>query len=209
MLNFIVKKVKTQLTIISIGEWVLEKAVSTIAKWKQEYGAPIIMSINVSAVQYRQEGFVHQLMKLLRKYQVDPSEIELEITETVLIEDFDLILQKMKYLKRHGIKIAIDDFGTGYSSLSYLKGLPVHTVKIDKSFVDTVVQDKASRILVEAIIQMVSRLGYHTIVEGVEQKEQYDYLKQIGCEYIQGFLLGEPFSEQQMTTLLKEQTVFA
>lgn len=196
-------------TIISIGEWVLEKAVSTIAKWKQEYGAPIIMSINVSAVQYRQEGFVHQLMKLLRKYQVDPSEIELEITETVLIEDFDLILQKMKYLKRHGIKIAIDDFGTGYSSLSYLKGLPVHTVKIDKSFVDTVVQDKASRILVEAIIQMVSRLGYHTIAEGVEQKEQYDYLKQIGCEYIQGFLLGEPFSEQQMTTLLKEQTVFA
>ena len=153
-------------TIISIGEWVLEKAVSTIAKWKQEYGAPIIMSINVSAVQYRQEGFVHQLMKLLRKYQVDPSEIELEITETVLIEDFDLILQKMKYLKRHGIKIAIDDFGTGYSSLSYLKGLPVHTVKIDKSFVDTVVQDKASRILVEAIIQMVSRLGYHTIAEG-------------------------------------------
>lgn len=195
--------------IIEIGGWVLEKAVGTVARWKQEYGVPIIMSINVSAVQYRQEGFVHQLLNLLKKYQVDPSEIELEITETVLIEDFELIIQKMRLLNRHGIKIAIDDFGTGYSSLSYLKGLPVHTVKIDKSFVDTVVQDKASRILIEAIIQMVHKLGYHTIAEGVEQKEQYDYLEQIGCEYIQGFLLGEPFSEQQIRQLLKEQMVLA
>ena len=191
--------------IIDIGEWVLEEAVGTIARWKQEYGVSLIMSINVSAVQYRQEGFVHQLLKLLKKYQVEPSDIELEITETVLIEDFELIIQKMRLLNRHGIKIAIDDFGTGYSSLSYLKGLPVHTVKIDKSFVDTVVQDKASRILIEAIIQMVHKLGYHTIAEGVEQKEQYDYLEQIGCEYIQGFLLGEPFSEQQIRKLLKEQ----
>lgn len=191
--------------IITIGEWVMEKAISTLAEWKKKYGISITMSINISATHFVQDGFYHRLAQLNKKYEVSPKEIELELTESVLVEDFSRIIRKLETLKQYGVQTAIDDFGTGYSAFSYLKSLPVHTIKIDKSFIDSMLKDKASQIIVESIVAMVNRLGYETIAEGVEEQEQFDYLKKIGCEYIQGYLLGKPMPAQQIEELLEAQ----
>ncbi len=191
--------------IITIGEWVMEKAISTLAEWKKKYGISITMSINISATHFVQDGFYHRLAQLIKKYEVSPKEIELELTESVLVEDFSRIIRKLETLKQYGVQTAIDDFGTGYSAFSYLKSLPVHTIKIDKSFIDSMLKDKASQIIVESIVAMVNRLGYETIAEGVEEQEQFDYLKKIGCEYIQGYLLGKPMPAQQIEELLEAQ----
>lgn len=191
--------------IIGIGEWVMEKAIATLAKWKRQLGVSMIMSINISAVHFAQDGFAHRLIGLVKEYGVSPKEVELEITETVLVEDFAHIIRKLELLQQYGIQAAIDDFGTGYSSLSYLRSLPIQTIKIDKSFIDVMLKDKAGNTIIESIVDMVNRLGYETIAEGVEEQAQFDYLKKIGCGYIQGYLLGRPMPEEQLEELLEKR----
>lgn len=192
-------------SIITIGYWVLSEAVRTYASWREKYGKKLIMSINISAIQYKRPDFVANIIGLLEQYQIDPNEIELEITESVLIEDFNEVVAKMRTLREYGIRVSLDDFGTGFSSLSYLKGLPIDTLKIDKSFIDTVITDKYTRIITESIVSMVKRLGFETVAEGVETAEQYEYLKDIDCDNIQGFYLGKPMSESELESLLRAQ----
>lgn len=191
-------------TIVPIGNWVIDEAIRILAEVKRKYRIDFVMSINISAIQYKRDEFVGDLIAILRKYDVKPDEIELEITETVLIDDFKLVKDKMHTLREYGVKVSLDDFGTGFSSLSYLKGLPIDTLKIDKSFVDTVILDESTRIIMESIIHMAKRLGYDTVAEGVETKEQYDYLKSIGCDTIQGFYLSKPMSVEAFEQLLSE-----
>ena len=124
-------------TIIPIGNWVLEQSIRTFSEWRNRYGVPFVLSVNISALQYQKEDFVETLLNIIHKYDVDPDEIELEITESILIDDFSAVTEKMQLLKEYGIRISLDDFGTGFSSLSYLKKLPINTLKIDKSFTDT------------------------------------------------------------------------
>ena len=189
-----------------IGAWVIEESLQTYAEWKRKYHYPLVMSLNISAIQYKQPDFIEQVLHLMEKYDVSPTELELEITESVLIGDFTEITEKLTVLRDIGIKISLDDFGTGYSSLSYLKGLPIDTLKIDKSFIDTVVSDENTRIITESIIYMVKKLGYETIAEGVETEEQYRYLNEIDCDNIQGFLLGRPMPSEQIESLLADMT---
>ena len=191
--------------IIPIGDWVINESLKTYAEWKAKYHYSFKLSINISAIQYKRKDFVSKLLNALKKYKVDSNDVELEITESVLIEDFDDVIQKMIMLRDYGIAVSLDDFGTGFSSLSYLKGLPINTLKIDKSFVDTIMKDEPSRIIVESIISMAQRLGYETIAEGVETKEQYEYLKSIDCDTIQGFLIGKPKTNEEMEILLSKQ----
>lgn len=191
--------------IIPIGSWVLEQSMSSLARWKTKYGCPIVLSINISAIQYKKKDFVSRLVGLVREYGLKPEEIELEITESILIEDFGEIIQKMHALREYGIRMSLDDFGTGYSSLSYLKGLPIDTLKIDKSFIDTVTTDESTRIITEVIVKMAKRLGFETIAEGVEAEEQLKYLKDIECDNIQGYLLGRPMPEEELEKLLMTQ----
>ena len=165
----------------------------------------MVLSLNISAIQYKRPDFVSNLLEILEKYQVNPKDIELEITESVLIDDFDQVVAKLRTLKEYGIKISLDDFGTGYSSLSYLKGLPIDTLKIDKSFIDTVIQDESTQVITESIVSMVKKLGYETVAEGVETEEQYEYLKKIDCDNIQGFLLGKPMPEDEISNLLMQE----
>ena len=139
----------------------------------------------------------------MEKYQVNPKGIELEITESVLIDDFEQVVEKLHVIKDYGIKISLDDFGTGFSSLSYLKGLPIDTLKIDKSFIDTVIDDESTQVIAESIVSMVKKLGYETVAEGVETKEQFEYLKKIECDNIQGFLLGKPMPEEELVSLME------
>ena len=123
-----------------------------------------------------------------------------------MIDDFTDITEKLVTLRDIGIKISLDDFGTGYSSLSYLKGLPIDTLKIDKSFIDTVITDENTRIITESIIYMVKKLGFETIAEGVETEEQYRYLNEIDCDNIQGYFLGKPMPSDKIENLLADMT---
>lgn len=189
-------------SIIPIGNWVIEEAVSQYHNWRILYGVQFVMSVNVSARQFNQKDFVDYLMKILDKYQVPPYCLELEMTESILIEDFDSVCKKLQYLIGKGILISLDDFGTGFSSLSYLKKLPINTLKIDKSFIDTVLIDSTTRIIMESIINMVKSLGFESIAEGVEEEQQYKYLHAIGCDVIQGYLLGKPMTPKDIESNL-------
>lgn len=191
-------------SIVSIGNWVVEESIRQYAKWNEQYDVDFVMSINISAMQYKRDDFVSNLIDVLEKYHVDPSMIELEITESVLIDDYSSVIEKLKVLKDYGIKISLDDFGTGFSSLSYLKSLPIDTLKIDKSFVDTVLSDTSTRIITESIVNMVKSLGFESIAEGVEEEQQYQYLHAIGCDAIQGYLLGKPQTAAQIEELLQK-----
>jgi len=189
-------------TIVPIGSWVLEESIKTYAEWKKNYSKSLILSLNISAIQYRRHEFVNMILGLINKYNVNPEEIELEITESVLIENFHEVVEKLHILRAHGIRVSLDDFGTGYSSLSYLKGLPIDTLKIDKSFIDAMLNDENARVIIESIIYMVRKLGFETVAEGVENKEQYEYLEGIGCDCIQGFFMGKPMSGNKIQELL-------
>jgi diguanylate cyclase (GGDEF)-like protein len=191
-------------TIIPIGKWVVEQSVKQYAIWRQQFGFPFIMSINISALQYKKDDFVDSVVNTLNKYGVSPSEIELEITESVLIEDFDAVYEKIKLLKEYGIRISLDDFGTGFSSLAYLTRLPIDTLKVDKTFIDTVLTDSTTRVITESIIHMVKALKFESIAEGVEDEEQYGYLKIIGCDVIQGYLFSKPLSPVEMEHVLRK-----
>ncbi len=193
--------------IVPIGAWVLEEGIKKYAEWREKYNCDMILSLNISAIQYKRPDFVNNLLELLEKYKVNPKDIELEITESVLIDDFEQVVSKLRTLKEYGIKISLDDFGTGYSSLSYLKGLPIDTLKIDKSFIDTVTEDKSTQVITESIVSMVKKLGYETVAEGVETEEQYEYLKKIECDNIQGYLLGKPMPADGIADLLENEAV--
>ncbi len=193
-------------TIVPIGTWVIEESLKAYADWRRKYHYPLIMSINISAIQYKQPDFIEKLLQILEKYDISPYEIELEITESILIDDFTEITERLAILRDIGIKISLDDFGTGFSSLSYLKGLPVDTLKIDKSFIDTVITDENTRIITESIIYMVKKLGFETIAEGVETEEQFKYLNEISCDIIQGYYLGKPMPAADIEKLLANMT---
>lgn len=189
--------------IVPIGDLVVEESIRQYAGWRKEYGVRFVLSINISARQYQKDKFVESLLQVLDKYEVEPSDVELEVTESILIDDFDAFYEKLKVLKEYGIRISLDDFGTGFSSLSYLKKLPINTLKIDKSFIDTVLTDSTTRVITESIVDMVKSLGYESIAEGVENEQQYQYLHAIGCDVIQGYLLGKPQPAPEIEKLLK------
>lgn len=191
--------------IVDIGEWVLATAVKTLSSWQQKYGTHVTISINISALHFAKDDFVDSVLATLERYDVSPSSLELEITETTVVKDFERITEKLRILKNHGIQAALDDFGTGYSSFSYLRNIPLKIIKIDKSFIDAMLEDDAGNVIVGSIVEMMNRLGYETVAEGVEENEQYDFLKEIGCTYIQGYLLGKPMPEDEFEALLEEQ----
>lgn len=192
-------------TILQLGEFVIEQSLADYSRLIEKYGQKdVILSINISAIQFKSKNFVNFLMNTIKKYNVPPTQIELEITESVFIDDMEDIVAKMNVLREIGIRFSMDDFGTGFSSLSYLRSLPIDTLKIDKSFVDTVVTDGPTRTIAEAIIDLSKKLGFDTIAEGVEEEVQYSLLKNIGCENIQGFYFGKPMEMEDIDKLYKE-----
>lgn len=188
--------------IVPIGSYVLEESIKTYSELSKRYHIDFIMSINVSAIQYKKKGFIDEVLALLEKYEVAPEWIELELTESVLSDNFKAMVEKMSILRDYGIRVSLDDFGTGFSSLSYLSGLPIHTLKIDKSFIDAMLEDDASGVVLESIVSLMKKLGYETIAEGVEKTEQLNYLKNVGCDNIQGFLLGKPMKKEDLERVI-------
>ncbi len=188
--------------IVPLGDWVLEESIRTYMDWKLRYGIDMILSVNISSIQFRQHDFVNKIINTLYKYDMNPEDLEIELTESVLIDEYYNVCEKMEELRDFGIRISIDDFGTGYSSLSYLKKLPADTIKIDKSFIDTLNNDRSTGIIVSSIINMSQDLGFKTVAEGVETDEQLRALKDMSCDLIQGYFLGRPIDKEAMDELL-------
>lgn len=191
--------------IVNIGTWVIKHALADYTVWKNEYGYDGIISINISAIQLREKNFKDTLLHYVEINNLTPEHIEIEITESVLIEDFESTISILEELRNRGFKVSLDDFGTGYSSLSYLRNIPIDTLKIDKSFVDTILLDDSTSIITDAVITMVKKLGLETIAEGVETEEQFEYLKNMHCDNIQGFLLGKPMPSEKLIELIMEE----
>lgn len=187
--------------ILQLGQWVLSTACEQLQRWSDhpEF-KQLSIAINVSARQFHQTTFVASVMDSLTRTGIDPKRLKLELTESVVLGNIDEAVSKMNELTALGIRFSLDDFGTGYSSLSYLKQLPISQIKIDKSFVQDIVDDASDAAIVRAIIAMSHSLGLQVIAEGVETQEQFSYLKENGCVAFQGYLFGKPVPIEQWQT---------
>jgi predicted signal transduction protein with EAL and GGDEF domain len=175
-----------------ISEWVLRRVASDLFSDEHFLASEIKVSINLSATDVKQKHFPENLVNYTEQFGIDPKRLEIEITENMFMSDIQSCIQKLQVLSNRGISIAIDDFGTGYSSLNYLRELPVHTVKIDYSFVSEIEYSKKGAALVAAIVGMAHGLGINIVAEGVENIKQSDYLESLGCHTMQGFLFSKP-----------------
>jgi diguanylate cyclase (GGDEF)-like protein/PAS domain S-box-containing protein len=190
--------------ILPIGRWVLGEACRQLRAWQQVLGAVVPIAVNLSARQFWEPDLVDSVLHVIRESGVDPSSIELEITETSLIHNIDDAVSKLRRLANAGVRTAIDDFGIGYSSLSYLRKLPVNALKIDRTFIRELHANADDRAVVRAIIGLANHLGLSTIAEGVETAEQFDMLKELGCRHCQGFLLCKPAAADQVEPMLRQ-----
>ncbi len=163
--------------------------------------------MNVSAKQFRQVDFVMQVEATVKKYNIDPALLKLELTESMLVDDVESIITTMNALKDMGIRFSLDDFGTGYSSLQYLKKLPLYQLKIDQSFVRDIAIDSSDRALVLTIITMAHSLGLNVIAEGVETEEQRQFLIENNCAHYQGYLFSRPVPVDEFEALIKNSSI--
>ena len=183
--------------IIPLGEWILNTACRQLQVWSEKQDQPLSLAINLSAIQFQQADLISMMKKIIDDHGIDPGHLELEITESMVMTDVDKAIETMEQLRELGLRLAIDDFGTGYSSLSYLKRFPINTLKIDKSFVQELTVDSEDAAIVRAIISMAEDLGVDVVAEGVETKEQLDFLTRHGCQYVQGYYFSKPLDVVQ------------
>jgi diguanylate cyclase (GGDEF)-like protein len=191
-------------TIIPIGEWILDQSCRQLREWHDQGFSNLRMAINLSTVQLHHAELPRMVNNLMQVYRLPPKSLELEVTETGLLEDISTAAQHLLCLRRSGALIAIDDFGTGYSSLSYLKSLPLDKIKIDKSFVQDLLEDEDDATIVRTIIQLGKSLGMQVIAEGVETAEQEAYIIAQGCHEGQGYLYSKPLPARELTLFLKQ-----
>lgn len=190
--------------IIDLGLWVLREACSTMAAWHKNFPelSELIISVNISAVQFRMASLVDQVSTILEETQLQPDKLNLEITESTIMENAESALFMLKRLKTLGIRLSIDDFGTGYSSLSYLRQFPVTSLKVDKSFTADMLEEENSLEIIKAMLALANAMKLEVIVEGVEQSHQLKELERIQCKYVQGFHLARPLSLEKAEDLL-------
>lgn len=179
--------------IVPLGEWILREAMKQLKEWERDDVKKFWrISVNISAKQFEKENFADILFSLVKEYQIMPSKLRLELTESLLFKNTKDILQKLQKIKDFGFTLSIDDFGTGYSSLSYLKQLPINELKIDQSFIRDLVTDPNDFIIVETILSIGRKFNLEVVAEGVETQEQYEQLLSMGCTLFQGYLFAKP-----------------
>ena len=194
--------------IVAIGSWVLRQAVQQAALWREQ-GRQLLMSINVSALQFQQVDFVDSVARALAEVGLEPQWLELELTESILIQDAQEALHRLQALAELGVKLAIDDFGTGYSSLAYLKRFPISRLKIDRSFIQGLPGDESDAGIVQAIANMARALRLELIAEGVESEAQRQFMLQVGCEQYQGFLTSPAIDVVSFEAMLDRRRLAA
>lgn len=193
--------------IVELGEWVLETVCRQIRAWRDAEIPPLRLSVNVSARQLK-AGFPERVAAMLQEYAIDPGELELEITETMILADSPLITEVLAALKAIGVRLAVDDFGTGHSPLSHIQRLPIDTIKIDRSFIHNVHKIGSNAAIAEAVIDMAHSLGLNIVAEGVEIEEEMIFLCNRGCDVLQGFYFERAMSAEKLETLLRRDINF-
>jgi EAL domain-containing protein (putative c-di-GMP-specific phosphodiesterase class I) len=188
--------------ILPLGEWVLRKACEQIKQWETVYSYPLRMAVNISARQFHDENLATLVKNVLNEYALDAKQIELEITESTFMRNMDRAVKNLKKIKTLGVSVALDDFGTGYSSLAYLRTFKTDYLKIDQSFIREIPDNKDDMEIVSAIIAMAGKLSLKTIAEGVETKAQYDFLKDQGCDIVQGYFIARPALPEAILALM-------
>lgn len=185
--------------IIRLGDWILQEACRQLSVWRA-MGLAIRMSVNLSARQLRSANLLRQVREMVLRHNLKAGDLELEITESVAMEDADKTLHMLERLRELGVELAVDDFGTGYSSLSRLKLMPLHRLKIDRSFVKDIENDPDDAAICAATISLAHNLGLTVVAEGVETEAQYAFLGDLGCEFVQGYLFGKPMPAAELET---------
>ena len=192
--------------IIPLGSWVIAEAARQITRWRSDGLADLVVSVNISALQFHQAGFLAEVQGLLANAGAEPNSLELELTESMLMSDMEVSIQVLQAFRDLGYRIAIDDFGTGFSCLNYLRRLPANILKIDQSFVRDMQTDSASLAIVTSIIGLADSLGMETIAEGVETAEEYTVLASQGCRLMQGYHFSKPLPAAQFETWVQQWT---
>ena len=190
--------------ITQIGEWVIEEACSQIKKWQDAGMTPVKMSVNLSTQQFLTRNLISFMENVLERTAIDPSYVVVEITEYMAMEG-EYSIHVLEQLKALGICISIDDFGTGYSSLNYLKSFPIDYIKIDKSFVSELMNNEKEAVIVKAIITLAHNLHKEVIAEGVETKEQLEFLKNHQCDISQGYFFSKPLPVDEIEKIYLKQ----
>ncbi len=190
--------------ILPLGEWVLRTVCAQNVAWQQTGDAPMPVAVNLSARQFQERNLLDTVTQVLEESGMDPQYLQLEITEGAAMRDVESTITTLRALRKMGVQIAIDDFGTGYSSLSYLKRFPIDVLKIDRSFVRDLIVDPDDAAIASAIIAMAKSLGLRVIAEGVETEEQLAYLKEHGCDEMQGYLFSKPVPAPEFTKMMSQ-----
>lgn len=189
--------------IVQLGEFVLRESCRKLKAWQDEGFVKQVLAVNLSARQFKDRDFMEKVVNIIKETQINPKQLELEITESMALDDLEYAIKTLQKLKELGVSFALDDFGTGYSSLNYLKRLPVNQLKIDKSFMDKVLEDHSDQKIVETIIALAQALNLVVIAEGVESTEQADFLKSVSCNKAQGYLYSRPLKEADVRPFLQ------
>lgn len=189
--------------IIAVGEWVIFEACRQVRQWQDEGLTPIRMAVNISGLQFKQQSLIPVVQQALRQSGIEARYLELELTESSIMQNVDQVNETLIRLKEIGVNLSVDDFGTGYSSMSYLKRFPLDALKIDRSFVMDITTDPNDAAIIKAIIALAHSLGLKTVAEGVETKEQLDFLRDEKCDSIQGFFISRPVLASDLEQFLK------
>lgn len=190
--------------IFSLGQWVLATACRQAREYGVTYQRDLSVAVNFSVKQFRQDNLVEMIQEVLHETNLSPNLLTVEITESIVISDIEATIATLKRLRGLGVQVSIDDFGTGYSSLSYLKKMPLNELKIDKSFVDDLPNDPEATAIAKMVIALAKALNLKTVAEGVETKEQLAFLRNEGCDVLQGYLFSKPLPAAEMAALLSE-----
>ena len=191
----------------ALGEWVLESACRQMMTWSVNGMQPLKISVNMSALQVQSPGICERVANILEKTGFDPALLELEITESSLMQDMQASIEALEAFRQLGMSLAIDDFGTGYSSLTYLKLLPISSLKIDRSFVHNLPDDSDDSAIVDATIAMARSMKLRVVAEGVTSFEQMQFLSNLGCHEIQGYLVCQPLPAADLEIFLRTCTL--
>jgi predicted signal transduction protein with EAL and GGDEF domain len=188
--------------ILAVGEWVIQRACRQAVEWQRAGLPKVPVAVNVSGVQVRRQDLREVVRKALASTGLEPQMLQIEITETAIVSVRERAIDLLGQLRDLGVTLALDDFGTGYSSLSYLKSFPIHMLKIDRSFVAEMLTDHTTASIIEAIISMTRILGLNALAEGVEDQSQFAFLKQLGCDFVQGYYVSTPVPPAELAKLL-------
>ena len=191
--------------IIDIGDWVIHQACKQLKDLEQQQYGHVGISVNVSIPQFKRDNFVDNIIGATKEHKIKPSMLELEITENILMDEPQVVIDALIRLKREGISIALDDFGTGYSSLSYLQKLPLDRLKVDRSFVTDIAKPGES-LIADTIINLGKQMNLKVIAEGIENEQQQAHLKAQGCHEVQGYFYAKPMPSDEFLTFLKNNS---